>query len=178
MKSRHSVSFRPDLQHVEDRFLATVHPLVSHAGLPGLAGQAHAAAVHPLHSGHIVMMAGGGSRQQGLPANYHDWGLISIWNTTNQRLTFSVAASTFQNGRYFNFTLPPRGYQVYYATYDSSGNQPYFNVSFDPIHRTNAIQISDINTVFQRRNYYPWMGTEGRPYAIASGVSGLYLTPI
>jgi hypothetical protein len=178
MRSRHTVSFRPELQRVEDRCLATVHPLVSHLSLHGLAGQAHAAALHPLHSGHLVVMAGGGSGQGQLPSNYHDWGVITIWNTTTHRVTFSVSASTYQHGRYFNFTLRPGGYQSYYATFDSFNNAPFFHVSFDPINRTNSIQLSDINTVFQRNNWYPWIGTEGKPYAIATDVSGLYLTPI
>ena len=51
-------------------------------------------------------------------------------------------------------------------------------MSFDPINRTNSIQLSDVNTVFERNNWYPRVGTEGRPYAIATNVSGLYLTPI
>ena len=42
--------------------------------------------------------------------------MISIWNTTTHRVTFSVSASTYQNGRYFNFTLRPGGYQAYYAS--------------------------------------------------------------
>ena len=57
-------------------------------------------------------------------------------------------------------------------------NAPFFHVSFDPIHQTNSIQLSDINTVFERNRWYPRIGTEGRPYAIATDVSGLYLTPI
>ena len=178
MRNRRTVTFRPDLQRIEDRCLASVHPLVSHAGLHGLAGQAdaHAVAVHPFHTGHVVVMAGGG--QGALPSNYHDWGVITIWNTTNQRVTFSVSASTYQNGRYYNFTLRPGAYQAYYATFDANNNPPFFHVSFDPINRTNSIQLSDLNIVYQRRNWYPWVGTEGRPYAIATDVSGLYLTTI
>jgi len=92
-------------------------------------------------------------------------------------VTFSASASTYQNGRYFNFTLRPGGHQAYYATYDSFNNPPFFNVSFDPIHQSNSIQISDINTVFERNNWYPQVGDEGRPHAIAIDVSGYYLTP-
>jgi hypothetical protein len=143
----------------------------------GLGGQAHAAVLHPIHSGHVVVMTGG-SGQGSLPSNFHDWGVISLWNTTTHRVTFSVSASTFQNGRYFNFTLRPGGFQSYYATFDAFNNAPIFHVSFDPVSRTNSIQLSDINTVFQRNNWFPWMGTEGKPYAIATNVSGLYLTPI
>ena len=39
MRSRHSLAFRPALEQAEDRCLATVHPLVSHLGAHGLAGQ-------------------------------------------------------------------------------------------------------------------------------------------
>lgn len=105
-------------------------------------------------------------------------GAISLWNTTGHRITFSVSASTFQNGRYFNFTLRAGQHQVYYAAYDRFNNAPAFRVSFDPIHQSNPTLVSDINTVFERVRWYPWIGTEGRPYAIATSVSGLYLTPI
>jgi hypothetical protein len=124
----------------------------------------------------VVVFGRGGQGQ--LPRSYHDWGVISIWNTTNQRLTFSVAASTYQNGRYFNFVLRPGQYQAYYATYDPYNNAPTFHVSFDPIHQTNPVVVSDLNTVFERRSWYPRVGTEGRPYAIAVDVSGYHLTPI
>jgi hypothetical protein len=120
----------------------------------------------------------GGSGQGSLPSNFRDWGVITIWNSTTHRVTFSVSASTFQNGRYFNFTLRPNGFQAYYAKFDAFNNAPFFHVSFDPINRTNSIQLSDINTVFQRNNWFPAVGTEGKPYAIATDVSGLYLTPI
>ena len=76
-------------------------------------------------------------------------GGISVWNSTNHRVTFSVSASTYQGGRFFNFTLRPGAHQAYYASFDRFGNAPFFRVSFDPIHRFNAIQLSDINTVFE-----------------------------
>ncbi len=123
-------------------------------------------------------MDGGPGGQLGRPAGYRDWGVITIWNLTSTRVTFSISASTYQNGRYYNFTLRPNTYQAYYATFDSFGNQPTFNMSFDPIHRTNSVMVTDINTVFQRNNWYPRFGFEGRPYAIAIDVSGYYLTPI
>lgn len=179
MRSRHSVSFRPEVQPVEDRCLATVHPLVANLGLHSLAGRTHAVALRPIRAGHAVYMAGGGRSGQGqLPSFYRDWGVITIWNTTTSRVTFSVSASTYQYGRYFNFTLRPNGYQAYYARFDTFNNPPFFHVSFDPIHRTNSIQLSDVNTVFERNNWYPRVGTEGRPYAITTDVSGLHLRPI
>lgn len=114
----------------------------------------------------------------GLPSNYQDWGAISIWNTTGRRLTFSVSASTYRGGQFFNFTLRAGQHQVYYAAYDSQGNAPWFRVSFDPISHSNATVVSDINTVFERMNWYPRVGTEGRPYAITTNVGSLSLTPI
>jgi len=40
------------------------------------------------------------------------------------------------------------------------------------------VQLSDINTIFERNNWYP-RGEEGHPYAIAIDVSGgFYPTPI
>jgi hypothetical protein len=176
MRIRRSLSFRPDLERVEDRCLASVHPLVAHLGHHGLAAQVHHPASLPIHRGHAVFMGGGGQGQ--LPSNYHDWGVITLWNTTTHRVTFSVSASTFQSGRYFNFTLRPGSFQSYYATFDSFDNAPVFHVSFDPIHRSDATQLSDINIVFERNSWFPRVGTEGRPYAIAIDVSGLFLTPI
>jgi hypothetical protein len=166
------------LQAAENRFMASVHPLAGHLAQHGLAGHVHAPVAQPRHLGNAILMDGGPAGQGGLPAGFHDWGVISIWNTTNVRVTYSVAASTYQFGRFFNFSLRPGGHQAYYARFDSFNNPPFFQVSFDPIHRSNAVQLSDINTVFERSNWYPRIGTEGRPYAIAIDVSGFYLTPI
>jgi len=119
-----------------------------------------------------------GPTQGALPNNFQNWGVISIWNTTNQRLTFSVSASTYNNGRFFNFTLRPGAYQSYYAAFDQFDNAPQFRVSFDPINKTNPTAVSDLNVVFERMRWFPKAGTEGRPYAIAVNVSGYYLTQI
>jgi hypothetical protein len=161
----------------EDRCLATIHPLVPHLAQHGLAGQVHSPLTQPRHLGSIVVMDGGSGGQKQLPSGYRTWGVITIWNSTNEKVTFSVAASTYQFGRFFNFTLRPGAHQAYYATFDTFNNPPFFQVSFDPIHRSNAVQLSDINTIFERNNWFP-RGDEGRPYAIAIDVSGLYLTPI
>jgi hypothetical protein len=169
--------FRPNLQTAEDRCLATVHPLAAHLTHHALGAQVHAPVAQPRHLGNVVVMAGGPGGQSQLPAGYRSWGVITIWNSTSNRVTFSVAASTYQFGRFFNFTLRPGAHQAYYATFDSFNNPPFFQVSFDPIHRSNAVQLSDINTIFERNNWVP-RGDEGRPYAIAIDVSGFYLTPI
>jgi hypothetical protein len=125
-------------------------------------------------------MAGrGGHRGQGgLPSNYVDWGVITIWNPTNQRVTFSVSASTFQNGRFFNFTLGPGQFQSYYARFDAQNLPPFFHVSFDPINHTNPIQAQMINTVFEKTTWFPGVGTEGFPYQIAVDINGFRLAQI
>lgn len=178
MSNRRSCTFRPNLETAEDRCLATVHPLVAHVAEHALGGQVHGPVAQPKHIGNVIVMDGGPGGQGQLPSGYRDWGVITIWNSTNHRVTFSISASTYQNGRYFNFTLRPGGHQAYYATFDSFNNQPAFHVSFDTIHQSNSVQLSDINTVFERNNWIPRVGDEGRPYAIAIDVSGFYLTPI
>jgi hypothetical protein len=203
MSHRTSRAFRPGLDRVEDRCLATIHPLASHLGVHAVTAAVH----HPAHvrhqpgvitaeglSGHRrahhpraphaqspVVIFGGGGRPGGqgpLTSNYHDWGVITIWNTTTSNVTFSISASTYQSGQYFNFTLRPGQFQSYYASFSNTNNAPIFRVSFDPIHRYNSIQLSNINTVFEKSSWFPAAGTEGYPYAIATNVSGMYLTPI
>jgi hypothetical protein len=175
-------SLRPRLECVEERLLATAPPVAGHLG-----GHLAAAHVHRLlpappaargSSRPVIVMFGGPGTQGALPSNYRDWGAISIWNTTTTRLTFSVSASTFSNNRFFDFTLRPGQHQVYYAAYSPFGNAPLFRVSFDPISRSNPIAVSDINTIFERVNWFPRIGTEGRPYAVTVSVSGYTLTPI
>jgi hypothetical protein len=179
MRRQHSRCFRPAFEQAEDRCLATVHPLVAQLGSHGLSTPVHHHALtHPLQHGRIVVMASGGSGQGQLPSSFQNWGVVTIWNTTNHRVTFSVSASTFQLGRFFNFTLRPGSFQAYYAAYDRFNNPPAFRVSFDPIHQSNSIQLSDVNTVFERKRWVPTIGNEGRPFAIATDVSGLFLTTI
>jgi hypothetical protein len=188
MRNRVSRSLQPVLEGTENRCLATVHPLMVHLGIHPLVAHVNrlphspprwAAHPGPLGSSQpVIRMFGGGGSQGTLPSNYQDWGVISIWNSTNHRVTFSASASTYQDGRYFTFTLRPGGHQTYYAAFDQFGNAPAFHVSFDPIHRSNPTLIADINTVFEKLNWFPKTGTEGRPYAIATDVSGRFLTPI
>jgi hypothetical protein len=198
MSTRTTRALRPCLERAEDRCLATLPPMVSHLGIHALAGHVHRAALgnphvptilaegqgrrhhapQPHRSGTTIVVFGGPGGQGALPSNYQDWGVISIWNSTNSRVTFSASASTYQQGRYYNFTLRPGQHQSYYAVFNNLGGAPEFRVSFDPIHRSNPVLISDINTVFERMNWFPKVGTEGRPYAIAVDVSGLHLTPI
>jgi hypothetical protein len=203
MSNRQSRALRPRLESAEDRCLATVHPLVTHLGHhvvqaavprsthvhpqgPAIAAEGlkgHRPGHHPGRFGAsrpvVVMFGGGGPAGQGaLPSNYRDWGVITLWNSTNQRVTFSVSASSYQNGRYFNFTLGPGQYQSYYATLDDLNLAPALRVSFDPIHQFNSIQLSNVNIVFEKTTWFPRVGTEGYPYAIAIDVSGYHLVPI
>lgn len=182
MTRRTSLALKPNLESVEDRLVTTVHPLAAQLGGRVAAIQLRQFDRGPAllrnPTGVSMVRFAGPAGQGALPSNYMDWGAISIWNTTNQRVTFSVSASTYRFGQFYNFTLRPGQHQVYYAAYDSFNNPPLFRVSFDPISRTNPAAVSDLNKIFERMNWYPRIGTEGRPYAIATNVSGLYLTPI
>ena len=188
MRNRERYTFRPGLETVEDRCLAAAHGIAGLAAGGTLHGAAQVAATVPavqarhavpsITAGGKIVVFGSGQGQGGLPANYIDWGVITLWNTTSSRVTFSVSASTYQGGRYFNFTLKPGQCQSYYAAFSANQMAPAFRVSFDTIHQFNAILLSDENIVFEKRSWYPAAGTEGRPYAIANSVSGLYLTPI
>jgi hypothetical protein len=199
MNHRVSRAFRPALDRVEDRCLASVHPLVSHLGVHAVTASIHhpARAAHqpgpitaegfmghhkpqharPPHGRPPVVLNGGGG-QGGLPSNYHDWGVITIWNTTNQNVAFSISASTYQSGQPYNFTLRPGQFQSYYASFGNSHSAPVFRVGFNVNQPNYANPVPQINTIFENQNWYPAVGTEGYPYAIASNGSGLYLTPI
>ena len=74
--------------------------------------------------------------------------MITIWNSTTSNVTFSISASPYQSGQYFNFTLRPGQFQSYYASFSITNNAPIFRVSFDPIHQFNAIQLSDPTVPF------------------------------
>ena len=114
----------------------------------------------------------------GSTANYINWGVITIINTTPQTVTLSVAASTYNFGRFENFTLPSGGRQAYYAAFGGPFNsQPTFSVSFDTIQHYNTLQVPLINVVNESPYWVP-LGTEGRPYAITNTVGGYNLVPM
>ncbi len=90
----------------------------------------------------------------------------------------SVAASTYNNGQFQNFTLRPGGRQAYYAAFRGPFGDPTFYVSFDTIRRFNTIQVPEINIVNESPRWVPRVGTEGRPYAIVSTVGNYNLVPL
>ena len=198
MKKRPSQTFRPSAEAIEERLLTTVLPMSPPAGVAAarfhMRGTVNApprvAPVrgnpspfitfgHPRHGpGHGPghgLGPGGGWRADST-ADYMNWGVITIWNKSNAFVTYSVGASTFDNGRFHNFSLRPGGRQAFYAPFGGSFNSaPAFFVSFDTIQRSNAIQVSDINVVNEAPRWVPRVGTEGRPYAIVTMVGSFGL---
>lgn len=112
------------------------------------------------------------------PAANVNYGLITIKNATLAAVTFSISASTYQNGKFFNFTLNPGQSQVYYAPYGGPLNSaPSFQVSFDTAQQRYAIQLSDVNTVFASSKWTPTDVSQGRPYEIVSQAGQLNVVP-
>lgn len=189
MKKRPSQTFRPSAEAVEERLLTTVLPWSPPAG-----GGPPAARFHmrlqvnspprtaPVRGNPAPVFTFGqprGGPGFGRPdstADYMNWGVITIWNKSNAPVTYGVAASTHDFGRFQNFTLRPGGRQAFYAPFGGSfDSAPSFFVTFDPIQRTNTLQISEINVVNESPRWVPRVGTEGRPYAIVNMVGSLGL---
>lgn len=184
MKKRPSQIFRPRAEAVEERLLMTVFGESAAAGVAAARFQMGVSVnapprVAPVRGNPAPVVTlgrhgpGGGG---GSTANYMNWGVITIWNKSSVPVTYSVAASTYDFGRFQNFFLRPGGRQAYYAPFGGSfDSAPTFFVGFDPIRRSNAIQISDINVVNESPRWFPRVGTEGRPYAIVNMVGSLGL---
>lgn len=119
--------------------------------------------------------SGNGSSVARLPANYLDWGVVTLWNNTSSTVTFSVSASTYNGGRFSPFQLPSGGSQSYFAPV-VSGNKPVFRVSFFA-DNSNPITLQFENTVFAPTTYNP-PSTAGFPYAINAGLTTPYITQI
>lgn len=189
MSKRAPQAFRPLLEETEQRLLTTVmagigpmvhrpaahiRPIVGRnphlrAPIPHATPSVHA----PWNQPHRGMGPGG---PVGSTADYINWGVITIINTTPQPVTFAVAASTYYFGRFQNFTLPSGGRQAYYAAFGGPFNSaPTFSVTFDVISHYNTLQVPLINVVNQSPNWVPVVGTEGRPYAITNNVGGYNL---
>ena len=197
MSKRASQAFRPNVELSEDRVLTTV--------VAGAAPARAAAAQFRLHfnsGGNFlqrIAAARGESRAEaalGRPRGWHgprggqsgpigstadfiNWGVITIINTTSSTVTFAASASTYNGGRFENFTLRPGTRQAYYAAFGGPFNSaPSFFVSFDTIRHYNTIQITDMNVVNESPRWVPRIGTEGRPYAIVGTVGGNNLVPM
>lgn len=187
MSKRASQAFRPGVESSENRLLTTV--------LGGAGSMFHAPSAHVRpnlsRAGHPQVAAdrgitravvafggprGGGGGLGRSNSGYMNWGVISIVNTTHDTITFSVAASTYNFGQFQNFTLRPGGRQAYYAAFGGSlSSQPTFFVSFDTIQHSNPLTVSSVNVVNETPRWVPRVGTEGRPYAIATTGSGYNL---
>jgi hypothetical protein len=186
MNKRAPQAFRPRLEETEQRLFTTVvagmgpmlHRPVAQFR-PALNRNPHLRAPvpranpglrAPLNRPHPGMGPGG---PVGSTANYINWGVITIVNTTPRPVTFAVSASTYNFGRFQNFTLPSGGRQAYYAAFGGPFNSaPTFAVTFDTINHYNTLQVPLINVVNESPNWVPRVGTEGRPYAITDTVGG------
>ncbi|WP_337174427.1 hypothetical protein [Paludisphaera sp.] len=112
------------------------------------------------------------------PAVNVNYGLITIKNATLATITFSVSASTYQNGAFSNFTLAPGQSQVYYARYGGPlDSAPSFQVSFDIVERRDVIQITDVNSVYASSRWAPTDDSQGKPYEIVSQAGRLTVVP-
>ena len=112
------------LRGFESRQLAT-------AGFAGAAAVAHHGLAHQPNAHHPAIVAeanrgaarfpvfpypglkgvgpglGHGLIRLALPFNFHDYGVVTIWNNTRTIVNFGVSASTFNNGNFYGFTLNP-----------------------------------------------------------------------
>ena len=174
---RSSRGFRPELEGVERRELAAVG-----GGLAAFAA-AHAGGVHargypqPGYPGsHSVAPGmGRGLVRLALPYSFGDFGVVTLWNNTNTRVTFAASASTFNNGRAYLFLLLPGQVKSFYASNTINGDSPVFRISVGP--NAAPVTLPYQNTVFETRSYFP-SATAGFPYAINIGVNGYYISAI
>jgi hypothetical protein len=111
-----------------------------------------------------------------LPYNFKDWAVVTLWNNTSNTVSFTVSASTFQNGQYFPFTFQSGQSGSFFAPVVVPGQAPLFQVSFSP-GSANPIPLSNENIVFESNSYVP-SSTAGWPYAINFGVNGYSLSSI
>ncbi|MFO0950368.1 MAG: hypothetical protein U0835_04310 [Isosphaeraceae bacterium] len=184
-KTRAGRAFRPVVEGVEERALTATGAGTAVLGLG--AGVFQAARWLQTHSPKVGALGypqglpgplpitpglGNGLIRLALPQRYQDYGVITIWNNTRFNVSFQVAASTFSNGLFYPFALPPGGVRSFYAGF-VGGKAPVFLVSVNPNFKPNV--IPEINVVFEAQTYIP-AGTAGRPYAINLGANGTYLS--
>src|SRR5262249_55471838 len=133
-------AYRPGVEGIEER-------CVTAAGLTAAGLGVHAAAAFR-GAGHGGVGAAGAALSQappgllrpggpnggmnliklGLPSNFLDYGVVTLWNNTNTVATFAISASTFRNGQFFTFTLRRGEHQSFFAPV-VNGTLPLFQVS-------------------------------------------------
>lgn len=109
-----------------------------------------------------------------LPYSYGDFGIVTLWNNTSNRVGFNASASTYQGGRSQFFVLNPGQYKSFYASV-VNGTQPAFTFNFGAAGEVVTTPLDNI--VFEGPGFVP-SGTAGYPYAINDGVNGYYLSYI
>ncbi|MDG3006567.1 hypothetical protein [Paludisphaera mucosa] len=114
-----------------------------------------------------------------IPAANVSYGLVTITNTTQATIAFSVSASTYQGGKFYDFTLNPGKSEVFYAPFGGPFNSaPTFQVSFDTAERRSAIQLAEVDTVYAPARWTPTDVSQGRPYAIVAEFGALNVVPV
>ena len=210
MNRSHSSAFRPTLERVESRNLATagLHGAISpvhhatiavaqshnqehHLAITKIATSHHQQTpIHvaraPGHNGGphfppsgrpgIGPGIGNGLVRLALPGSYGDFGVVTLWNNTFSNVSFTVSASTFNNGIAYPFTLRPGQFRSFYASVTpGSQSLPVFQVGFGSA--GESLALPQDNVVFEARSWVP-SGTGGWPYAINFGVNGYYISLI
>ena len=186
-------AFQPSAEGVEERVLTTVgmtaggvHETI--AGRGQILAERHAAllanrtaalvnreGLRSLDLPPIGPGLGKGLVRITLPYSHTDYGVISIWNNTPNRVTLLVGASTHQNGAPQAFTLLPGRTQSYYAYSTINGDPPVFQVQLPGA--SGPYTVTNVNVVFQSVGYFA-PAKAGYPYAINIGVNGYYLSYI
>ncbi len=186
MSRANRTTFRPEAEGIEDRVLTTgglmglhaPHPAIVHHGITAQGGGHHHHAPQPpppdRPGGGIGPGLGAGLVRLALPGNYLDYGVVTIWNNTPTQASFSVGASTFNNGQLYPFLLNPGQFKSFYAP-KIGPELPLFAVSFG--NGSPLIPLPQDNLVFEAKSYVP-AGTAGWPYAINLGVNGYYMSYI
>ncbi len=187
MSTRAKRTFRPEAESIEGRCLAAAQLMTAGVGIHALEAHPHAARAaiqatrHPAHpvrpGGQNLGGPNGGLGliRLGLPGNFLDYGVVTLWNNTRTTVSFSVSASTYHNGQYYPFTFRPGQVQSFYAPV-VNGGVPLFQVRFNT-NPYNPIALPNSNIVFESPGYRP-SGTAGWPYAIGLNANRYYLTGI
>jgi hypothetical protein len=188
---------------VEERCVATAHLAAAALDLHALAAAHHhavhrfatAAGHHAAHSpGNTLVIhaplpsspasgsvtppgtkGGVGTLHVTLPFDHQDWGVVTLWNNTNTTATFTVSASTFNNGQFYPFALQSGQVRSFFAPV-VQGDAPLFQVSFEP-GNAHPIPLPNDNIVFESTSYAP-AATAGWPYAINLGLGAYSVSPI